>query len=222
MSATLMSLPSNLKERGLLQSIAHLILRTKHPKKVTDWILSTYKSKKYKSLKIGISNDPNSRKNAYSHGDVMYPILSGNKSRCGKFEDTMISTLSSTLGHDKVSNQIGGGGGKGNWKDGYVYVVFSKRAKVEFKTSGTKGKTTSTKAKTSGKKGKTASTKAKTSGTKGKTASTKAKTSGKKGSRKSPIDSANDHKMGKVKKGEDGKMWVVKKAGNTQKWYRNE
>jgi hypothetical protein len=70
-------------------------------------------------------------------------------------------------------------------KKGYVYLVFSKRSKVEFKASGNK-----------------------------------AKAGGNKGKRKGPSVSAIDFNIGTVKKGEDGKMWVVKKAGKSRRWFR--
>ena len=38
--------------------------------------------------------------------------------------------------------------------------------------------------------------------------------------RKSPLESATTYMIGKIKKGNDGEDWVVKRSGKSQRWYR--
>ena len=108
-------------------------MSTDHPSKVADWIETHFKSKKYTSLKIGITNDVNVRKGKYSKGDVMFPIFRGNKIRCGRFEDAMITMMTDRLDYKKVSNKKEDKdiSTRNNWSNGYTYVVFSKQGRLQ-------------------------------------------------------------------------------------------
>ena len=227
MTCTVEPFPQKLK-LGKSLSTTLMFITGNHGKTMTTWINNKFKNGRYRTMKIGIAKDPNIRAHGYVSGDVMYPILKGNRSKCDEVENTLIRGLGMIHDSRVISNQRSGGAGPSWGKNsGFVYVVFSKREKVGDKKKGSGGKTTSTKAKSSAKKAKTTSTKAKTTSTKAKTSAKKAKSSAKKAKssakkspRKGPIDSAKNHKIGTVKKGEDGKMWIVKKAGTYKRWQR--
>ena len=198
--------PPSLKLSGIInKTINQMFVTSSHSKKMCDWINKKFKN--YKSMKIGIAQDPTSRTNGYKQGDVMYPFFHGTRTKCDGVEDKMISGLIMQHGAGKISNKRGGGAGPSWTSKGYVYVVFSNKSSVEHpKTKTSK----SVKGKSTSKTSKTKST-PKTSKTKSTVKSTE---------RKSPKDSAKDFKIGTTKKGLDGKMWTVTKFAKSQRWQR--
>jgi hypothetical protein len=216
--------PPSLKLSGIInKTINQMFVTSSHSKKMCDWINKKFKN--YKSMKIGIAQDPTSRTNGYKQGDVMYPFFHGTRTKCDGVEDKMISGLIMQHGAGKISNKRGGGAGPSWTSKGYVYVVFSNKSSVEHpktKTSkSVKGKSTSktSKTKSTPKTSKTKST-PKTSKTKSTPKTSKTKSTVKSTERKSPKDSAKDFKIGTTKKGLDGKVWTVTKFAKSQRWQR--
>jgi hypothetical protein len=129
---------------------------------MSNWINKKFKN--YKTMKIGIAQDPTSRRTGYKQGDVMYPFFHGTRAKCDDVEDKMISGLIMQHGASKISNKKGGGAGPSWNSKGYVYVVFSNKSSVEHpknKTSkSVKGKSTpkTSKTKSTPKTSKTKST----------------------------------------------------------------
>jgi hypothetical protein len=190
---------------------------------MSNWINKKFKN--YKTMKIGIAQDPTSRRTGYKQGDVMYPFFHGTRAKCDDVEDKMISGLIMQHGASKISNKKGGGAGPSWNSKGYVYVVFSNKSSVEHpknKTSkSVKGKSTpkTSKTKSTPKTSKSKST-AKTSKTKSTPKTSKSKSTVKSTERKSPRASANDFTIGTTKKGLDGKMWTVTRFAKSRRWQR--
>ena len=181
---------------------------------MSNWINKKFKN--YKTMKIGIAQDPTSRRTGYKQGDVMYPFFHGTRAKCDDVEDKMISGLIMQHGASKISNKKGGGAGPSWNSKGYVYVVFSNKSSVEHP----KNKTSkSVKGKSTPKTSKTKST-PKTSKSKSTAKTSKSKSTVKSTERKSPRASANDFTIGTTKKGLDGKMWTVTRFAKSRRWQR--
>jgi hypothetical protein len=208
---------------------------------MSNWINKKFKN--YKTMKIGIAQDPTSRRTGYKQGDVMYPFFHGTRAKCDDVEDKMISGLIMQHGASKISNKKGGGAGPSWNSKGYVYVVFSNKSSVEHpknktsksvkgkstpKTSKTKSTPKTSKSKSTAKTSKTKSTPKtsktkstpKTSKSKSTAKTSKSKSTVKSTERKSPRASANDFTIGTTKKGLDGKMWTVTKFAKSRRWQR--
>ena len=199
---------------------------------MSNWINKKFKN--YKTMKIGIAQDPTSRRTGYKQGDVMYPFFHGTRAKCDDVEDKMISGLIMQHGASKISNKKGGGAGPSWNSKGYVYVVFSNKSSVEHpknktsksvkgkstpKTSKTKSTPKTSKSKSTAKTSKTKST-PNTSKSKSTAKTSKSKSTIKSTERKSPRASANDFTIGTTKKGLDGKMWTVTKFAKSRRWQR--
>jgi hypothetical protein len=233
--------PPSLKLSGISKTINQLFITGSHSTKMSNWINKKFKN--YKTMKIGIAQDPTSRRTGYKQGDVMYPFFHGTRAKCDDVEDKMISGLIMQHGASKISNKKGGGAGPSWNSKGYVYVVFSNKSSVEHpknktsksvkgkstpKTSKTKSTPKTSKSKSTAKTSKTKSTPKtsktkstpKTSKSKSTAKTSKSKSTVKSTERKSPRASANDFTIGTTKKGLDGKMWTVTRFAKSRRWQR--
>jgi hypothetical protein len=102
--------PSKLRLNKIL-SITTIFVVGNHAQKMNTWINNKFKTGGFKSLKIGIAIDPESRAKGYKSGDVMVPIFMGNRNKCDKMEKNLINGLGMQYNSSQLSNRIGGGGG---------------------------------------------------------------------------------------------------------------